>query len=460
MIGLGERFGVLKGFGEVSQAGKAERDARETTDDAIEYLRDLPEPFFMLLHYFDVHKPYKPPVKYADMVRLDSDPDPFSGMQRWRRGKDGRPSQKAIDQTTLLYDGCIRYVDESLGRVLAILDERGIRDNTVIMITADHGDAFWEHGVDSHGANVYDEVLKVPLIVAWPDGFPSGRRVKSQARLVDLLPTVVDITGAPDPARREGVSLLPVLEGAQPDDGDGLLPAHVAYAENGLTKTPQTKCLRTLDYKVIIEPATALIEAYDLGQDPGEARNIFGEMNREVSSLLELMRRLPGCSWGGWRFGLTGGREGSAVRARVDVLDGGSVSVVEMLTKRGSLRYTLDENREWIEIEGKSAFLDILLFTTDPPDSRIVLRLAHDGSVDPGEVFVGEAGRMNVPSDGIVLSKQDATGLPASFQDHRESHTFAVHLWWLPGGPIQGRPTMSTLTEEELRSLRGLGYIQ
>jgi len=460
MIGLGERFEVLKGFQSVSQAAKAGRDARETTDDAIEYLRDLPEPFFMLLHYFDVHQPYAPPVKYVDLVKRDSDPDPLSGRRRRRRDESEQPTRQAIDHTKLLYDGCIRYVDESLGRVFALLDERGIRDNTVIIITADHGEAFWEHGVDSHGANVYDEGLKVPLIIAWPEKFPGGRRIASQARLVDILPTVVDITGAPDPGKREGVSLLPILEGKQPEDEGMLLPAYIAYAENGLIKTPQSKCLRTLDWKVIVEPATALVEIYDLEQDPSEAHNLFGEDICEASSLLDVMESLPGTSWGGWRFGLTGKSEGHDFRVRLDVLDGGTISGVEQLTRRQSMRYTLDESRKWLEIEGKPAVLHMLLFTVDPPDARVVLRLVYDGPGGLNEVYTGGTGSVKIADDGIVLSRKDVTGLPSSFQMHRESRALAAHVWWLPGGATQSRPARAALTEEETRSLRALGYIQ
>ncbi len=460
MIGLGGRFGVLRGFQEVSRAPKGGRDAAETTDDAIEYVRELPEPFFMLLHYFDVHQPYTPPAEYLGLVRRESDPDPLSGKRRGWRDESGRPSRQAIECTRLLYDGCIRYVDDSLRRVLAALDERGIRDNTVIIITADHGDAFWEHGVNSHGANVYDEVLKVPLIMAWPERFPRGRRIASQVRLVDLLPTVVDITGARDPGKRVGVSLLPVLRGKPPEDEGSVLPAHVAYAENGLIKTLQTKCLRTLDYKVIIEPATALVEIYDLERDPGETRNLFGQDVREASSLLDMLESLPGAAWGGWRFGLTGGPGAHDFRARLDVLDGGAISGVEQLTRSGSVSYVLDESRKWLEIEGKPAGLHVLLFTVEPPEARVVLRLACDAPEGLEEVYCGRTGSMRIADGGIVLSREDVTGLPSSFQAHRESRTPAAHIWWLPGGATRSRPAGAVLTEEEIRSLRALGYIQ
>jgi arylsulfatase A-like enzyme len=293
MIGMGGRFGVLKGFEKVSESGKSGRDAGGATADAIEYLREIPQPFFMLLHYFDVHQPYTPPPRYVDLINVDTDIDPFGRKSLWRRGKDGLPSRKAVDKTMLLYDGCIRYVDDSLARLFDFLEEEGMRDNTIIILTADHGEAFWEHGVDTHGSTVYDEVLKVPLIISWPATIAGAKSVASQVRLIDLFPTVLEMARASDACRGEGVSLLPLMEGRQVEAGEKLLPAHIAYADNGMVKPPRVKCLRTRDYKVIVNRETSEVEIYDLKKDPGETRNLAGGDLAGASALLTLMEHLP-----------------------------------------------------------------------------------------------------------------------------------------------------------------------
>lgn len=292
MLGMGGRFGVLRGFDEVSESGKTPRDARVATDDAIAYLRQVQGPFFMLLHYFDVHQPYAPKRDYVDIVNIDTDLDPFGNRGILARNKDGLPPKKAIAKTKILYDGCIRYVDDSLARLFGILDEVGIADNTIIIVTADHGEAFWEHGVDTHGSTVYDEVLKVPLIIAWPGRFDTSRRVTSQVRLIDLFPTLLEMAGASYDGHMEGVSLLPYIQGGQIDSAGRLLPSHVAYAGNGQVKPPEVRCLRTLDLKVIVDPSGSEVQAYNLVEDPGETVNVSVSEIEEASALLSLLSDL------------------------------------------------------------------------------------------------------------------------------------------------------------------------
>ncbi|MGD9140437.1 MAG: sulfatase [bacterium] len=294
MLGMGGRFGVLRGFEEVSESGKAYRDAETATEDAIEYLRNTKAPFFMMLHYFDVHQPYAPTPEYVDLINVDTDLDPFAGRGMWRRGRDGLPPPNAVVKSKLLYDGCIRYVDDSLARLMSFIDDLGIRENTVIIVTADHGEAFWEHGVDTHGSTVYDEVLRVPLIVVWPGRFKTPRRVATQVRLVDLMPTVLEMTGASDDRHMEGVSLLPLIEGGQIDNEGGLLPFNVAYAGNGQVKPPEVRCLRTLDYKVIADTPVSRIEAYDLKADPCEIDDLPPDRPPDVAVLASLLSSLPG----------------------------------------------------------------------------------------------------------------------------------------------------------------------
>jgi arylsulfatase A-like enzyme len=301
MVGMSGRFGVLKGFDVISESGKSRRDAKAATADAIECLDDIEEPFFMLLHYFDVHQPYEPPPGYVDLINIDTDLDPFGNRGLWKRDEDGLPPRKAVEKTMLLYDGCIRYVDDSLARLLGYLDERGMRENTVLMLTADHGEAFWEHGVDTHGSTVYDEVLKVPLIIAWPARYHGGGRVASQVRLVDLFPTVLEMAGAgaADSKHREGASLVPVMDGRQADGGGRLLPPHIAYADNGKVKPPRVRCLRTRDCKVIVDGDTHEVEVYDLESDPGEMVNLLGRESPSAGALITLMEELPGEVSGG-----------------------------------------------------------------------------------------------------------------------------------------------------------------
>ena len=143
MVGMTGRFGVLQGFDSVSAGDKYERNAVQTTDDAIDLIRDATLPFFMVVHYYDVHAPYRPPLKYVDKVasRLDLNRYISSGSSRQIGSEDTE------HRMLLSYDGCIRYVDESVGSLLGFLEDAGIGDDTIIVLTADHGEAHGEHGV-------------------------------------------------------------------------------------------------------------------------------------------------------------------------------------------------------------------------------------------------------------------------------------------------------------------------
>ena len=153
--------------------GRAQRRADETTNRALSWLRqDETTPFFVWIHYFDVHDPLiLPPREY--LARFPAE------------------SSSRREQLLAIYDAEIAYVDSQIGRLLKLLDEKSLRDKTVIAVVADHGEGLGDHGWWGHSL-LYQEQLRVPFILSAPDQGWSGR-VKTLVRTIDLLPTIVDL---------------------------------------------------------------------------------------------------------------------------------------------------------------------------------------------------------------------------------------------------------------------------
>jgi len=153
--------------------------------------RDEKRPFFAFLNVFDAHVPYLPPKPFGF---------PFSErppLRRWNYLSDKAFSPQQLAELREAYDACIYYLDHQLQSLLSELDRRGVLQNTIVIITADHGDALGEQNprVVGHENNVYYDVLRVPLVISWPSGVPEGIRVKTPVSLIDVPATIVDMVG-------------------------------------------------------------------------------------------------------------------------------------------------------------------------------------------------------------------------------------------------------------------------
>jgi arylsulfatase A-like enzyme len=156
-------------------------------------------PFFVFLHLWDVHFDYTPPAPYDTLFDPDYDGDisavDFELGQHIHRNMD--PADLA--HIVALYDGEIRYTDEWVGRLLEHLKALGQLDDTIVVVTSDHGEEFFEHGVKGHRKNLYDESLLVPLLIRYPSLVPAGRVVREQVRLMDVPVTLAALAGVPLP---------------------------------------------------------------------------------------------------------------------------------------------------------------------------------------------------------------------------------------------------------------------
>jgi Sulfatase len=255
---------------------------------------------FVFLHTYEVHDPYVHSEMAEGMPRGRL--GEHFGHGEWLRlkGHLGEEEQRYIEA---LYDGGIAYTDRKLHELLDRLESRGLLDKTVVIVTSDHGEQFFEHGSWRHGMNLYDEQVHVPLILRLPAGLARelgvaarGRVIEEQASLVDLVPTVLDLLGVPRDWQVNGRSLLPLLR------GESVEPRQV-FTENTNIRTYERKSLRTRRYKYIhsypksrgrAEGLEEVVELYDLARDPAELENLAGELSDTTVGFEELLAAIQG----------------------------------------------------------------------------------------------------------------------------------------------------------------------
>lgn len=277
---LDSRFGLARGFDvyddnvqgeEALKSFRSERRAGAVLAALAPWLESIRgERFLCWAHFYDPHLPYAPPP-------------PFDAEYRDRK-----------------YDGEIAYVDLIIGQLLDLLKEKGLQDRTLIVVAGDHGEALGEKKEIDHGLFLYDGTLRVPMIVRLGKDLPAGRVVSSRVRLIDIMPTVLDILGIPVPSGVRGTSLLPYARGKRTAD----LPVHIE------TFYPRetfgwSELIGLIDgaWKYIRAPTP---ELYDLPLDPHEEKNLG---SAEPAVLREEARKLDEF------IARSGARKGPAGRA-------------------------------------------------------------------------------------------------------------------------------------------------
>jgi arylsulfatase A-like enzyme len=256
-------------------ADAPQRPAEETAERALAWLGEHGrEPFALLVHWFDAHDPsFVPPREFlAERLPLAQP----AGVERTTSPQTW-PELYRPENLVRLYAAEIAYMDSQLGRLMAKLDELGVRDDTLVCVIADHGEAFGEHDFWTHGL-LYEEQVHVPLVLSGP-GVPTGLEVPSTVRLVDLAPTLLELLGASNSrARFDGHSLVPLLEGHAPDPHARPQEVYAEVhhsAEDRLKRDTELYMLRVGDWKYIHRPVNGRHELYDLAQDPGELHNLY-----------------------------------------------------------------------------------------------------------------------------------------------------------------------------------------
>ncbi len=254
--------------------GVFDRRAPETTDLAIEWLRGRADdrPFFLFVHYFDPHFPYVPDSSLLARFRDDAS------------GKD--PLAAAI----AAYDAEIAGTDQQIGRLLDTLDGLGIAEETLVLVTADHGEGLMQHGYMYHGAQIWEEQVRVPLLLRWPGRIPPGRTLAGPVEFVDLAPTLLELMGLAAAAfDSPGRSLAGVLRGSETLPPDHPVFLHRRHFEprtvEGMSVRGEKLGILLGRWKYVVGEAEQTRELYDLVRDPLEADNVVARRPEEAAHL-------------------------------------------------------------------------------------------------------------------------------------------------------------------------------
>jgi len=260
-------FGLRQGFGHWNTSG-ARRGARapDVTRAATELIEQIKHrAFFMWIHYYDPHAPYR------------------------RHGQPDLPRFGATPSDR--YDEEVALVDREVGKLLATLEEEGLTEQTLVALTADHGEEFGEHGGQGHWGHLYEELIRIPLVLVGPGLDPA--RLSVGASLADLAPTVLDLLQVK--ARRKqpwaGGSLVPWISAAAAGGPPPPTAERPVFASLTFFRTDGDRARAVVlgSDKLIYDPPTGLIELYDLATDPMERRNLAGSEPARVHRLMGLL---------------------------------------------------------------------------------------------------------------------------------------------------------------------------
>jgi len=261
--------------------------AEGVTRKALRFLddRSANKPFFLFAHYVDPHDPYLP---HPGLLSRPQPAGRFDG-SRTRLGildrtPPGELTEADYDRIKYLYEGEVKYCDFWIGELLRGLQERGLREDVLVVITADHGEELWERGARAHGGSLYQELVHVPLILDFPSSHGDLEpRIDQPVSLVDVAPTIVAAFGIAQPEEFRGADLRPLAAGeAQPSRSQYI------YSEIDVDGR-SFEAVRSGNLKLIRDRTRARgvqdLELYDLARDPAERSNLAQQLPLETARL-------------------------------------------------------------------------------------------------------------------------------------------------------------------------------
>lgn len=318
----GQFTNLHQGFEELHEDGSlpeigSSKTSREYIDRFARWLEAHHDvPFFALLHLYDPHDPFEPRPPYA---ALWADPE-----MKERHEKElaevrkviaeplarqfGMPSRKELEQAGIdagayvgyykdWYDGSIRGLDVEVGRLFEQLRSLGLEETTLVVFAADHGEEFLDHGSMFHGQTVYGELTRVPLLMRWPAGFPGGRTIDATTRTIDIMPTLLSLSGIDAPQGMQGQSFASLLTG---DDAPSSSQPAISEKAKTVPGAAAPWPAETESY-AIVEGEWKLIhnripaagapefELYRFFDDPLDGNDVAGEHPDVVSRLAQAL---------------------------------------------------------------------------------------------------------------------------------------------------------------------------
>jgi len=421
-----DRWVDLRSFEERTERAHintVEGDAADITEGVLPWLETHREDtFFLYLHSLDLHFGYRPRPPFDEVfVSKDS-----SGLDRDRE----------------LYDNELAYNDREIGKLVARLKELDLYDNTVVYVTADHGEEFGEHGATRHGKTLYQQVLHIPGILKLPASHFAGERVAALASNVDVAPTLLELAGMEPPDVFQGRPLTEAIKKGKDAKGAGRTGRRV-FAELVAPKFV-SYAVRDEHYKYIKNLAPELTEhLFDLDEDPGEASSLLPDAPAQAAALVPELERFVQLGQHGLHVSIRGETKGE--RVVVEARTHGGAEVVR------AFRFAIVTG-DTMELSPSRDVLE-LSFTADGATRHLVLQ------TDPA----GAPLTLEVRSDGDLLETREVEteALEVSLSDAErlmnDSGGDDLRLFYVPFAAGRNRVE---LDDEATRNLRALGYIQ
>ena len=274
---MAEHFGFARGFAEFHDDREGVQAGTGKLISMVQRYAQDDQPIFALYHTYEIHMPYTPPQQYRTIFgQFNSKFLPIYENVKPLKNDASALSKDDLEAMEGMYDGGIRFVDDTLRRMFSALRGIGFLDNYVVVITSDHGEEFGEHGGLEHSETLYDELLHVPLIIAG-SAVPDGRVDERMASSIDIVPTILSYVGIEVDIPFEGVDLLAAPPESQDEQAVVSQFGNLMYA------------IRTRSWKLIQNMHPVSVELYDLRKDPMEQQNVaeaFPDVKRSLEGRL------------------------------------------------------------------------------------------------------------------------------------------------------------------------------
>jgi arylsulfatase A-like enzyme len=465
-------FGFDQGFEHFYDVGSEKQETRadEINEVVFKHMEEYPQaPFFYYIHTLDPHGPYDPPPPYNKM--FTDNPAPFMCPFKMTPNTPEQEVKHAWDK----YDAEIAFNDEQFGALMDRLKAEGLYDDALIVFLADHGEEVLDHDGGGHGHTLYQELVRVPMVIKFPGNVYAGRRIRSRATLLDILPTILLYLKEDLPENIEGIDLFAVAKAA-----DKKISSRTVFFDLDLERSDGTlnvvQAVLDGDYKYfeVVSPQPNRM-LFNITADPKEKMNLI-ESELARAEAMSAMLTAHAASSGGVHLRLMnrsygpdrvfeGSLEttGQFIRLRkyqceegdkVEVSpDGRTITLKVVLSNhpgvpKGKFKWVTDEDR--------------LAFEVDPPDAKITIEHLVTNGTDDLPLFLGRDRRPagKIPYTFVASDETLQVPDPGALFRHggRPLKEVAMGAYLIVVPSIQ-RSEVGVMDEELRARLKALGYI-
>lgn len=419
-----------------------DKDAVDAVVAALE--RDAGSPWFYYVHVVGPHEPYEPPAPYDTQFAPDAADD---------------NAEHATARA--LYDGEIGFTDLQFGRVVDTMKRLGIYDNSLIVVTSDHGEEFWEHGGTGHGSTLFDEQIRIPFIMKLPQSELAGTVVDGVCQIIDVAPTIFEALELPRPASFQGSSLTGLVRGELRDQP-------FAYSSLFFDKY-SAHGARSREFKYINDSEKNLLSWFDLLADPGELHPLESPPE-DQRALARFASQIAASGNDGLHILVTGSlKEPHTIEGTIDA-EGLGVYSLHYLANNAEITKTETGLTFRITTSpGPNSPFDIIEFHEENAEQNnahlrvaadsarpIRISLILDGVTAPDDVvFVGPSKTPRSLHDAVLQPAELFAGAE-SFFPSALPRRLAVYIWFVPGpDTIEGENLEPGMAD----ALKSLGYL-